>query len=262
MRSLRILLGALLASAALGAGPASAASVYVNSPLVTSYVANATVAGFKYRISNGSFDLSLDRGTDTSGPAGSFVSANLGDHSFLNGSAYDFTLQHVAGEGFIVTMTRVGGGGGATLSWGTFTTPPGGTTAATLNGVAPGALFNSISLQSIASGGNRSAVISNLTFTSGTVAVADGSFAGSTTTNATSPATQLVVADSNLALSSWTLSGRITLSKQGTGGDEGVKLRVGFVDATVTIIPEPTTAALVAVGLLGLVVAGRPRERV
>jgi hypothetical protein len=261
MRCPRVLIAAIFAAASLGAGAASAASVYVNSPLVTSYAANATVAGFTYRISNTSFDLSLDSGADTGGPAGSLVSANLGNHSFLNGSAYDFTLQHVAGQGFVVTMTRVGGGGSTTLSWGTFTTPPGGTNAATLNGVAPGAVFNSISLQSVANGGNRSVVISNLSFTSGAVGVADGSFAGTTTTGANTPGSQLVVADADLALSSWTLSGRITLSKQGLGGDDTLKLRVGFVDATVTIVPEPTTAALVAIGLVGLVVAGRPRER-
>jgi hypothetical protein len=249
----------VLASVVLGAGAASAASVYVNSPLVTSYAPNATVGGFKYRISNGNFDLSLDSGTDTSGPAGSFLSAGLGNHSFLNGAAYDFTLQHVASEGFIVTMTRVGGGGSATLSWGTFTVAPGGTNAATLNGVAPGVAFNSIGLQAVASAGNRSAVLSNLTFTSGSVPVADGVFGATTTTNGNSPQTQLVVADDDLSLSSWTLGGRITLSKVGTGGDESVKLRLTFVDAAVTIVPEPTTAALVAVGLLGLLVAGRPR---
>jgi hypothetical protein len=258
MRPLRTLCAAL-ASVALGAGAASAASVYVNSPLVTSYAPNATVGGFKYRISNTSFDLSLDGGTDTSGPAGSFLSAGLGTHSFLNGAAYDFTVQHIAGEGFVVTMTRVGGGGSATLSWGTFTLPPAGASAATLNGVAPGATFNSIGLQSVASGGNRSAVLSNLTFTSGTVSVADGSFGATTTTNANSPQTQLVVADDDLALSNWTLAGRITLSKVGVGNDEAVTLRLTFVDATVTIVPEPTTATLVAVGLLGLLVAGRPR---
>ena len=259
MRSLRFVLAAGV-GVALGAGAASAASVYVNSPLVTSYAPIATVGGFKYRISNGNFDLSLDSGSDTSGPAGSFVSANLGNHSFLNGAAYDFTVQHVAGEGLIVTLTRVGGGGGATVSWGTFTTPPGGTNAATLNGVAPGTAFNSISLQSVASGGNRSATISNLTFTSGTVGLGDGSFAGSTTTNGNTPQTQLVVADGNLALESWTLAGRIVLSKVAVGGDESVKLRLGFVDAAVTIVPEPTTAALVALGLLGLLVAGTPRR--
>jgi hypothetical protein len=249
-----------LAGLCLDAGAASAASIYVNSPLVTSYATNATVGGFKFRISNGSFDLSLDAGSDTSGGAGSFVSANLGNHSFLNGAAYDFALQHVAGEGLILTMTRVGGGS-VTLSWGTFTTPPGGVNAPTLSGAAPGALFNSIDIGSVASGGNRSVALSNLTFTSGTVSTADGSFTAGTTTNASSPASQLVVADANLALSGWTLSGRITLTRQGLGGDETVKLRVGFVDANVTIIPEPTTAALVAIGLLGLLVAGRPRTQ-
>lgn len=251
---------AVLASVAFGAVSASAASVYVNSPLVTSYAPNATVGGMKYRISNGNFDLSLDRGTDTSGPAGSFISAGLGNHSFLNGAAYDFTVQHVAGEGFIVTMTRVGVGSGATLSWGTFTAPPGGTTAATLNGIAPGAAFNAIGIESVASAGNRSAVLSNLSFASGTVPVADGSFAGTTTTNGNSPQTQLVVADDDLSLSSWTLAGRITLSRVGVGGDESVKLRLRFVDAAVTIVPEPATAALLAAGLLGLTAAGRPRR--
>jgi hypothetical protein len=249
---------AVLASVAFGAVSASAASVYVNSPLVTSYAPNATVGGMKYRISNGNFDLSLDRGTDTSGPAGSFISAGLGNHSFLNGAAYDFTVQHVAGEGFIVTMTRVGVGSGATLSWGTFTAAPGGTNAATLNGIAPGAAFNAIGLQSVASAGNRSAVLSNLSFVSGAVDVADGSFAGTTTTNGNSPQTQLVVADDDLSLSSWTLAGRITLWGFGGGGDESVKLRLSFVDAAVTIVPEPATAALLAAGLLGLTAAGRP----
>jgi hypothetical protein len=260
MRTSSLLLAAVV-SVALGAGAASAASIWVNSPQVTSYTPLATTGGFKYRISNGSFDFSLDRGTDTGGPAGSFISSNLGNQSFLNGAAYDFTVQHVAGQGIIVTMTRVGGGS-TTLSWGTFTTPPPGTNAATLNGIAPTAAFNSIQLQSTASGGNRSATLSNLSFTSGTVPVADGSFTGSTTTNANTPQTQLVVANGNLALENWTLAGRITLTRAGTGAglDETVKLRLAFVDAAVTIVPEPATAVLLSVGLLGLHAAGRPRR--
>lgn len=245
---------AMLAGITLAAGSASSASLYVNSAQVTSYSPNATVGGIKFRISNGDFDVSLDAGDEN----GSRISADLGNYSFLNGSAYDFTLQQVAGEGLILTLTPAAGGAATTLSWGTFTTPPGGANAPTLGGAVPGALFNAVEIQSLASGGNRTADLSNLTFTSGSVGTADGSFAATATTNAS--ATQLAVADADLALSSWTLSGRIALSKPGAGGDENVKLRIAFVDADVTIVPEPTTAALVAVGLLGLLVAGRPRE--
>jgi hypothetical protein len=94
------------------------------------------------------------------------------------------------------------------------------------------------------------------------VNVADGGFAGSTTTSGNTPQTQLVVANGNLALESWTLSGRVTITRNGTGAglDETVKLRLAFVDAAVTIVPEPTTAGLLALGLLGLHVAGRPRR--
>jgi hypothetical protein len=123
--------------ASLFAAAASASNIYLNSPLVTSYTPSATVGGSKYRISNNNFDMSLDRGTDTGGPAGSFIQAGLGNHGFLNGIAYDFELGHVVGEGILFTMTRQGGAS-TTLSWGSFTTPPPGTNATTLNGIAPG----------------------------------------------------------------------------------------------------------------------------
>jgi len=248
---------ALLASG-LFAAAASATNVYVNSPLVTSYTASATVGGSKYRISNTNFDMTLDRGTDTGGPAGSFLQAGLGNHAFLNGIAYDFELGHVAGEGILFTMTRQGGAS-TTLSWGTFTTPPPGTNAATLNGIAPGAVFNSVQISSVATAGNRSADLSNLVFSSGALTLADGTFGSTLTTNAGSPATQLVVADVDLSQFDWSLSGTIVLTKQGTGGDETVRMRLSLVDAVVTIIPEPGTASLFGLGLFGLAFVGRKR---
>jgi hypothetical protein len=208
MRAPRAIAFALAASLLAAAAPAAAVSVYVNSALVTSYTASSTEGGFKYRMSNGNFDLSLDRGTDTSGPAGSFVQANLGNHSFLNGRTYDFQFQHVAGEGFILRMTDTSPGGVTTvLSWGTFSTPPGGTNAATLNGIAPGAAFNSLSFSAEASSANRSVVLSNLAFSSGALSVADGAFTSGTTTNANSPGTQLLVADVDLAQFDWSSPG-------------------------------------------------------
>jgi hypothetical protein len=260
MRAPRLLGACLAASVLAAAAPARAVSVYVNSALVTSYTANATVGGFKYRMSNGSFDLSLDSGADTGGPAGSFLQANLGSHSFLNGRSYDFQFQHVVGEGFVLRMTDSSPGGATTvLSWGTFSSLPGGTNAPTLNGVAPVAAFNSLSLSAVASAANRSVVLSNLAFSSGALSVADGSFGAGTTTSVSSPGTQLLVADVDLSQFSWTLSGRVTLNRVSTGGDDTVRLRIGAVDATVTIVPEPAPAALASLGLLGLALYSRRR---
>lgn len=112
----------------LASTAANAGLVYVN-PTSMSGTVNSTEVGAKYRLSNSNWDMSLDNGAGTSSSS-NFLSAGLGNNNQLSGRTYSFTLTHTAGQGFVFTMLDTASNAATTLSWGTFASPPGGTTAA------------------------------------------------------------------------------------------------------------------------------------
>lgn len=113
----------------LASTAANAGLVYVNPTSMSAGTVNSTEVGAKYRLSNSNWDMSLDNGAGTSSSS-NFLSAGLGNNNQLSGRTYSFTLTHTAGQGFVFTMLDTASNAATTLSWGTFASPPGGTTAA------------------------------------------------------------------------------------------------------------------------------------
>jgi len=256
----------LLALAAVPA--ASAADYFINDPQYGS-PANA-MFGAKYRLSHANFDMSLDAGGGTF--AGNFISANLGNNTLLSTLTWDFSLEHVLAEGYVFKMTRTDTGATTTLSWGAFTTPPGGTTAALINGETPytsdggkPTKYNSLFIEAIANPVNGPVVeqvnFSKLAFTSPTLNYGGGSFfSGSAPANTT----QLLSATDNLANHAWKLTGTVSAKRDATvGGDELVKFVIDGKTAVFTPVPEASTVVggLALAGLVGAAAFRRLRTR-
>ncbi len=249
------------------ASSAMAGSVWINSSAVQNYTETGSVGQAKYRLSQGNFDMTIDRGQGTN--TGQFIQANLGNNSQLSNVAFEFTLQHIAGEGLVFTMKNTSTNTETTLSWGTFTTTPAGTTAVLLGGEeAPGPSnpdsdrqsFNVLRLDAQANRTNNQGSgmsFSDMVFTSG-LSVADGALNdGSIVTPGGGPAApnvvQNIVSDMNLAAMDWTLTGTLSgYRDSNAGGDESVKFTIGLKQADFTIIPLPTPVTMAGAGLLML----------
>jgi hypothetical protein len=237
------------------ASQAVAGQIYINSPLVI-VESTDTVANAKYRLSNNNFDLSIDNSPSTFTPADQ-VTAGLGNRATLSGRTFDFVLQHVAGEGIIFSATD-SGSIGATVSWGTFGTTPGGNNEAALNGILPPTEFNSLLIGARASqvvdAGSSSFEYENLAFSGSGLSIVDGAFTSGTVTPTSGDplgfSFQRLFADVNLADFDWTLTGTITGTKFGNGGDETVRFNVGFQQVEASVVPEPSTLAMAGLGIL------------
>lgn len=244
-------------------GKATADMVYINSSLVTLSGGSTTVGNAKYRLSNNNFDQSIDNAQAVL-LAADQVTSNWGNVSSLSGQTFNFSLEHRTGQGFILTLLNTSNSTLRTVSWGSFASSPGGTNAATLNGIAPGAAFNSLQVESRASLSGSSMSFSNLNFTG--LSVADGVFSSGTTTPTTgSPLgfdTQRLVADVNLASFNWTLTGSFQGTKLSTGSDEGVRFLVRFQQVTPTFSPlvdltaTPEPSSLILTSCVAAIVAG------
>lgn len=252
----------LLPAAALAAilPSAHAVSYYINDPLYGN-PQNAQF-GAKYRLSNNNFDMSLDAGGGTF--AGNFIQAGLGNNTLLNTLTWNFSLEHIAGEGYIFEMTRTDSGATTTLSWGSFTSTPPGTTAAVINGETPytsnggnPTYYNSLFIEAIcnerAAGVQEKLNVSGLAFSSSTLVNGGGSFFNvSLAVPPNQQAFQLVFAEDNLAGHSWLLTGTVSgQANTAAGGDESVKLVID--GKTAQLVPEPgTVAAGLGLGALAL----------
>ncbi len=246
----------------LASTAANAGLVYVNPTSMSAGTVNSTEVGAKYRLSNSNWDMSLDNGAGTSSSS-NFLSAGLGNNNQLSGRTYSFTLTHTAGQGFVFTMLDTASNAATTLSWGTFASPPGGTTAAALNGQTPNGSFNSLLLEAKAGGNNASMQFSNLAFTSATLLNGGGSWQNGTLTPSTSGPgqaagtwSQRLIADSDMSQHTWTLSGLLHGTRTGSsGGDELTKITISGQD--VAVVPTPGAMALLLTA--GLVARRRRR---
>lgn len=254
--------------AGLGAIPAWANLIYINSSQINFGGVLSSVANARFRPNGNNWDQSVERG-DVPVSALTIVTLNItnNNNAWVN-TPFAFTLEHVPASlsvpaevgGFIFTLIGSDNGnpdaaGTYRVSWGTFATPPGGTNVATLNGLAPTASFNSIvlSMQSTLTG--SSLQFSNLSFTGTGLTIADGSFInGSASPSGVSPATangQRLLADVDLRQFAWTLSGNL-LANRGAGSEEAVRFAIGVQNAAFTLVPEPGSLALVGLVLIVL----------
>jgi hypothetical protein len=254
------------------AGSALGGQVWLNSSKIQGITETGSVGQAKFRLSQTNFDMTIDRGQGTN--VGQFIAANLGTNGQLNNVAFNFVLQHIAGEGLVFSMTNTNTTATSKLSWGSFTTPPGGTTTVMLGGervagpANPNAArrsFNALRLDAQANRTNppgSQMKFQNLVFNG--LPVADGALNnGMVTTPSGGPASanivQWVVSDTNLAAVNWTLTGTLTGYRDtAVGGDEQVKFTIGEKQIDFTIIPLP---AGVALSLAGLGVVGLRRQR-
>ncbi len=229
--------------------------IYLNDASASGTALTTGVAGFKYRVSNTNFDMTVDRGVGTS--AGNFISAGLGNTSQLSGRAFDIVITNQPGEGFTFTMTSTLGT--TRLHWGT-NAPSGSTSAATIGGAAPGAAFNTLVLESRASLASSTLEFSGLSFTSPTLTTGAGSLvAGIVTPSTRGPYdtvngawTQRISADTDLSQHAWTLAARVTATRlAGGGGDESLKFTVSAgMGVHVPNTASSVSLAMVACGVL------------
>lgn len=256
------LLLTFIAVASLLAGPATAASVFVNSPVAIPGTGTA-VAGFKLRASTTNWDLAISNqgGTPT---AADYVAANV-TNSFSGGGGENmkFTLQNIPGQGFVLTTVRTQGSGRSTTSvaWGTFTPTILPTAlAASLNGLTPGAAFNTLALDAQSLFTGSSLRLKDLLFTAPGLTVNGNFNEANLADSGVNTNGQFVVADTNLAGVAWTLSGSVTIQRPNTGGgDEQVRFTItarqgGLIS---TPVPESATAMLCAAGLAGMTMRRR-----
>ncbi|MBX3355785.1 MAG: hypothetical protein KF724_08810 [Phycisphaeraceae bacterium] len=249
VRSLAPLTAAIIS---MGAGGTAHADLYINSAVPSIDGFNGTAASVKYRMSNSNWDMSLDNGKGT-GSTANFIGANLGNNNQMSSRTYEFTLTHLAGQGLIWQLTDLGSGSTTTQAWGAFESNPGGTVQSALNGITPGASFNTLLIEARATRSGSSLEFSNLAFNS-ELAVADGAFTSGVVTPSTGGPgnsngfwNQTLVSTTDLASANWSFTGQIQGIRSGSGGDEEVRFTIAMRDANVTI-PAPGALALVLVG--------------
>jgi hypothetical protein len=243
--------------------PALAGMVYINSSQAVVSGSGLSTAQAKLRFSHTNWDQSLDRGTGTS--SGNFISTNIGSNSQTSGKEYHFSFSNIPGEGFIFSLTSAANTAVTTLSWGSFSSPPTGSTTLLLNGFAPGGSFNGLLLEARATRANSMLTFRELAFTSQTLSIADGAFVnGSVSPIDSGPGealgsyTQRLVADSDLSLHRWTFSGLISGTRDAnSSGDEEVKFAVGTRNFTASLPPVPAPGAVALLSVAGIVALGR-----
>lgn len=250
---------------------ARADTIYINNLAASSTTSTATQA--MYRISNTNWDTRLTNGL-TASTAANTTTFGFGNHAALNGNTYDFSLQWIAGtvnvnRGFVWTVSS-----GTTIlsrtAFGTFSPALTGTTVAasgTLNGVTPSASFNMLGLSQRATGtnGGSQATLADLAFsTTRPGATQSGAWLnGSITTPPGGPVppgtngtdgfiNQWMISDFDLSANDWTLTGKVTLTRGFSAGDDNATFQI--TARQVVPVPEPGQLAYVtaAAAMCGL----------
>ncbi|MEW4568956.1 PEP-CTERM sorting domain-containing protein [Tautonia sp. JC769] len=248
---------------------AHARALQINATTSPNLLSETGVAGAKYRLSQGNFDMSLDDGSGTTriNNQDTFIQKNLGNNGTLSGATFSFQLEHVAGQGFVFSMTSPASVT-TTLAWGSGSSfPPSGpnvTSVETIRGNNAPSSFNALQLNARASRDPSYMAFEDLVFTSsatqtGTLVTNGRVGTGSIGSPASGPDfgtsvfEQWLIADGNLGDLDWTLSGKLTGARDSiAGGDETVRFLVNMKQ--VTLVPEPSTFAIA--GLSGLAMLG------
>lgn len=246
---------------------AQGATVYINqNPAAVD--GGALVAGAQLRASTNSWDMALSNGSGFTGSHA--VDDDLAVIFSLPAKNYTFSLQYLAGQGFIFNVRDNGTGQVTTQAWGTFTSPPAGTVVATLGGRTPLQPFDAVQIEARATANRASTTFSNLVFTSADLSTS-GSFYGASLNNRTTiggqpmgTATQDLLADVDLSQHSWTLSGNVTFMRSLLGGgssnDVALTLNIANVAGGAAIpAPEPSGVLLLA-GAAGMMLSRRRRK--
>jgi len=243
----------VVAAGVLGLASAAGADVILNPDFVVT--STGTTAAARYRMSNTNWDTFL--GTSSTVSNATIVqSATIGNNTSLNNINWSFGLTYTAGTGYQWSLSN--GLTTSTMSWLTVHT----------NGSSPTTAFNAISLSLIAGttmpGGvttaNAAATNLNFSFVGGGPSVT-GSMRDLSSSWAAGVSTGqdriVIFSDTNLANSSWTLTGNVLMSYMGTPSgslDERLKFDVN----TMAAVPQP--ASLAAFGLVAILSQGRTRR--
>ncbi len=231
------------------------------------FTPTAVAMNSRYRISQTNWDQMIATNTAISGST--IVQQKfLGDAATLNNRAWDFSVNYVVGSGYSFTLTDS-------------TLPPLGTSPSTVSWTAPfGApaisatrSYNAIELFAQAQNSLQTGVtglsisVSNLAFSGGPGLSTTGALVGMSDTHLLSPgpggadyAQQWLVADGDLSLFNWVLSGRVQAQFTGSvpsNFDERLKFDIKTVQ--VSPVPLPPALALMLAGLAALGWVGRRR---
>lgn len=242
-----------------------AQNVYINSSLVT-ITTGPAVVGARYRLSNTGVDQILHNGNNNVASAGQ--SLGLGNVSQLSGKTFDFSLQHTVAGGFVYSLKRLDTNTTTTVDWTNSET----FTSLDAIGHTNDRAFNTLHLFARAQQTGAVVEFSNLAFSGATTI---GSFDANDAVNGDSggPAysgvassgsgtyDQWLYSDTNFASYDWTLTGTLKITKTGIGGDESVKFDIDGKASTVSVVPEPSFYASLALGFSGLVFAVRRRRQ-
>lgn len=248
-------------------GACFAASVTLNAAAITGLGSSDQASHFRYRVSNTNWDTAVAT-SSAIGSGGVIVAqSDRGNHTALNGASFAFSVAYTAGSGYSYTMTRVSGGGSVggvqTLAW---TSPVGG--------VDPTRAFNAISLSTVVNAGMPSGIaaasmsVTGLSFSAAGV-VGSGSLqdmlqSWARPSASGASAQQWIVADTDLSVVNWTLSGTVVGAFQYVQGatspggniDERLKFEVTTWNAPIAV-PLPGGAAMGMAGLGALAVRRR-----
>lgn len=258
---LRGLRSSCVAVALAACTSAMADQVWINSSRV--HIEHVhTVAEYGYALSPTNAEMSsVYRWTQ---PTGLHASQNLGGTESLSGRAFDFSLQHILGEGYIFSLRDTVTQEVSVISWGTFLNHPYGNQPPQANEHSFQTPFNALVLTAQASSEQSSIEFSNLVFSS-VLTVADGAFeSGFASTPGEETRVQRLVSSVNLASINWTLSGTILGIRDSLLGGAGVTaFTIGQAQAqmSMVIIPLPTPLTMGAAGL-GLIMFLARRRRV
>jgi hypothetical protein len=262
IRRLPLCAGILL----LAGSSAQAATVFINQHSLEAS-GGSLVASAQLRASSGSWDMGLSNGRNFN--ASNAQHANLATLFTIPTRTFTFSLQYLAGEGFVFNVRDSLTGNTTTQSWGTFSSQPAGDVVATLGGRAPLLPFDAVQIEARATTARASTTFSNLVFTSADLST-EGSFYSGTANNrsflAENPqgvVTQDLLADVNLAGYSWQLTGDVTFLRSLVGGsanDVSLTVNVCNVASGAAIpAPEPSGVMLLA-GAAGMALGRRRRQ--